>query len=99
MPVACETLNCVVQAIPSMKAENRQLRRVAPALWRTTCASRTPTPFTIVSIQSLISGTGRARKAATTRKAERVVATLRLADELGPDRLTTQAVADAVGLT
>lgn len=40
-----------------------------------------------------------ARKTATTRKAEIVVTTLRLADELGPDRLTTQAVADAVGLT
>lgn len=40
-----------------------------------------------------------ARTSATTRKAEIVAATLRLADELGPDRLTTQAVADAVGLT
>lgn len=40
-----------------------------------------------------------ARKTATTRKAEIVATTLRLADELGPDRLTTQAVADAVGLT
>lgn len=40
-----------------------------------------------------------ARKTATNRKAEIIAATLRLADELGPDRLTTQAVADAVGLT
>lgn len=40
-----------------------------------------------------------ARKTATTRKAQIVITTLRLADELGPDRLTTQAVADAVGLT
>jgi AcrR family transcriptional regulator len=40
-----------------------------------------------------------ARKTATNRKAEIVATTLRLADELGPDRLTTQAVADAVGLT
>ncbi|MEZ5794502.1 TetR/AcrR family transcriptional regulator [Albidovulum sp.] len=40
-----------------------------------------------------------ARKTAATRKAEIVATTLRLADELGPDRLTTQAVANAVGLT
>ncbi len=40
-----------------------------------------------------------ARKTGPTRKAEIVATTLRLADELGPDRLTTQAVADAVGLT
>lgn len=40
-----------------------------------------------------------ARKAANDRKTEIVVTTLRLADELGPDRLTTQAVADSVGLT
>jgi AcrR family transcriptional regulator len=40
-----------------------------------------------------------ARKTAGDRKAEIVAATLRLADELGPDRLTTQAIADAVGLT
>ncbi len=39
------------------------------------------------------------RRTAKTRKAEIVAAALRLADELGPDRLTTQAVADAVGLT
>lgn len=40
-----------------------------------------------------------ARKSATSRKAEIVATALRLADELGPDRMTTQAVADAVGLT
>lgn len=40
-----------------------------------------------------------ARKPADVRKTEIVAAMLRLADELGPDRLTTQAVADAVGLT
>ena len=39
------------------------------------------------------------RKPADERKAEIVAAMLRLADELGPDRLTTQTVADAVGLT
>ena len=39
------------------------------------------------------------RKPATERKVEIVTAMLRLADELGPDRLTTQSVADAVGLT
>ncbi len=39
------------------------------------------------------------RKPASERKTEIVTATLRLADELGPDRLTTKAVADAVGLT
>ncbi|SFU16399.1 TetR/AcrR family transcriptional regulator [Sedimentitalea nanhaiensis] len=39
------------------------------------------------------------RKPADERKAEIAAAVLRLADELGPDRLTTQAVADAVGLT
>ncbi|MGB5559718.1 MAG: TetR/AcrR family transcriptional regulator [Paracoccaceae bacterium] len=39
------------------------------------------------------------RKSADRRKAEIVIATLRLADELGPDRLTTNAVAKAVGLT
>ncbi len=41
----------------------------------------------------------RARKSAESRKSEIVAAMLRLADELGPDRLTTQAVATAVGLT
>lgn len=40
-----------------------------------------------------------ARKTALDRKAQIVATTLRLADELGPDRLTTQAIADAVGLT
>ena len=39
------------------------------------------------------------RKTADSRKAEIVVAMLRLADELGPDRLTTGHVASAVGLT
>jgi AcrR family transcriptional regulator len=39
------------------------------------------------------------RKSADHRKAEIVMAMLRLADELGPDRLTTNAVAKAVGLT
>lgn len=39
------------------------------------------------------------RKSADERKTEIVSAVLRLADELGPDRLTTQSVADAVGLT
>jgi len=39
------------------------------------------------------------RKTAEHRKAEIVDATLRLADELGPERLTTEAIADAVGLT
>lgn len=40
-----------------------------------------------------------ARKTADDRKSEIVATALRLADELGPDRLTTQAVANAVGLT
>ncbi len=40
-----------------------------------------------------------ARKPADERKAEIVTAMLRLADEVGPDRLTTQSVANAVGLT
>jgi len=39
------------------------------------------------------------RKSADRRKAEIVTTMLRLADELGPDRLTTSAVAKAVGLT
>ncbi len=39
------------------------------------------------------------RKSADHRKTEIVSTMLRLADELGPDRLTTKAVADAVGLT
>ena len=41
----------------------------------------------------------RIRKTAETRKAEIIDATLRLADKLGPDRLTTETIADAVGLT
>lgn len=41
----------------------------------------------------------RARKSAELRKTEIVAAMLRLADELGPDRLTTLAVAKAVGVT
>lgn len=41
----------------------------------------------------------RARKSADDRKAEIVGIMLRLADELGPDRLTTLAVARAVGVT
>lgn len=40
-----------------------------------------------------------ARKSADNRKTEIVAAMLRLADELGPDRLTALAVAQAVGLT
>lgn len=39
------------------------------------------------------------RKSADSRKAEIVATMLRLADELGPDRLTTNEVAKAVGLT
>ena len=39
------------------------------------------------------------RKPAPERKAEILEATLRLADELGPDRLSTEAIAQAVGLT
>lgn len=39
------------------------------------------------------------RKSAKDRKAEIIDATLRLADDLGPERLTTEAIADAVGLT
>jgi AcrR family transcriptional regulator len=41
----------------------------------------------------------RVRKPAEARKAEIIDATLRLADKLGPDRLTTEAVANAVGLS
>ncbi len=40
-----------------------------------------------------------AKKTAEERKAEILDATLRLADELGPDRLSTQAIAREVGLT
>lgn len=39
------------------------------------------------------------RKPADQRKSEIVATMLRLADELGPDRLTTQTVAATVGLT
>ncbi|WP_415182810.1 TetR/AcrR family transcriptional regulator [Phaeovulum sp.] len=39
------------------------------------------------------------RKSAEDRKGEIIAVALRLADELGPDRLTTNAVARAVGLT
>lgn len=39
------------------------------------------------------------RKSAQERKAQILATALRLADELGPDRLTTSAVAEAVGLT
>jgi AcrR family transcriptional regulator len=39
------------------------------------------------------------RKPAEARKAEIIAAALHLADELGPERLTTEAIADAVGLT
>lgn len=41
----------------------------------------------------------RVRKSAETRKTEIIEAALRLSDKLGPERLTTEAVADAVGLT
>lgn len=41
----------------------------------------------------------RTRKPAETRKQEIVEAALRLADSQGPDRLTTDAVAQAVGVT
>lgn len=41
----------------------------------------------------------RIRKSAEARKAEIIGATLRLAGKLGPERLTTEAVAEAVGLT
>ncbi len=41
----------------------------------------------------------RVRKTAETRKTEIIEAALRLSDKLGPERLTTEAVADAVGLT
>jgi AcrR family transcriptional regulator len=41
----------------------------------------------------------KARKPADTRKAEIIATMLGLADELGPDRLTTLALANAVGLT
>lgn len=41
----------------------------------------------------------RTRKSADVRKAEIIEAALRLAGKVGPDRLTTAAVASAVGLT
>jgi len=41
----------------------------------------------------------RIRKSAEVRKAEIIDTTLRLADKLGPDRLTTETIANAVGLT
>ncbi|MFZ5791216.1 MAG: TetR/AcrR family transcriptional regulator [Pseudomonadota bacterium] len=41
----------------------------------------------------------RVRKAAEERKSEIVEATLRLADKVGPDRLATGQIAQAVGLT
>lgn len=41
----------------------------------------------------------RIRKTAESRKAEIIDATLRLADKFGPDRLTTETIANAVGLT
>lgn len=41
----------------------------------------------------------RIRKSADERKAEVVTAALKLADELGPDRVTTDTLAGAVGLT
>lgn len=41
----------------------------------------------------------RVRKSATERKEEIIDATLRLAYEVGPDRLTTEAIAGSVGLT
>ncbi len=41
----------------------------------------------------------RVRKSAQDRKAEIVMHAIRLAGEVGPDRVTTQHLADAVGLT
>jgi AcrR family transcriptional regulator len=41
----------------------------------------------------------RVRKSATTRKTEIVDTALRLADTVGPDRLTTNTIAEAIGLT
>ena len=41
----------------------------------------------------------RIRKSAEDRKREIVMAAIRLAGDVGPDRLTTQHLADAVGLT
>ncbi len=42
---------------------------------------------------------GRTRKSADDRKREIIDAAIRLAAEIGPDRVTTQQLADAVGLT
>lgn len=47
----------------------------------------------------LESMTARTRKSADDRKSEIVETALRLAGEIGPDRLTTQALADAVGIS
>lgn len=41
----------------------------------------------------------RTRKSADERKAEVVTAALELADKLGPDRVTTETLAESVGLT
>ncbi|WP_461517687.1 TetR/AcrR family transcriptional regulator [Porticoccus sp.] len=41
----------------------------------------------------------RVRKSSEIRKAEIIDTTLRLADKLGPERLTTEAIAKSVGLT
>ena len=41
----------------------------------------------------------RKRKTAKERKSEIIVETLRLADKVGPDRLTTNMIAKAVGIT
>lgn len=41
----------------------------------------------------------RNRKTADERKAEVIAAALKLADEIGPDRVTTDTIAGAVGLT
>lgn len=43
--------------------------------------------------------TSRTRKSAVERKAEVVSAALELADQLGPDRVTTETLAESVGLT
>ena len=43
--------------------------------------------------------TSRTRKTADERKSEVVTAALDLADQLGPDRVTTETLAQAVGLT
>ncbi len=43
--------------------------------------------------------TTRVRKSAEDRKAEIVDAALRLADDIGPDRLSTEVLAEAVGIS